>query len=92
VSQVLGLNEKYEDYADKLRIFHEYLCVTTSPSPSSFSSSSSSSSTSDDNRSRGGVIIADDDVVVLVDAYDVLLLPIAKTAAGQVTAAIFNIS
>jgi len=53
--QVLGLNQQYRDYSDKIRSYHDYLLKDSLDT------------------------VMDDDVVVLMDAYDVLLLPAARS-------------
>jgi hypothetical protein len=56
---VLGLNETYEHYGDKLKKYLEYLTL-----PVSF-----------DHVKGEQIGVKDNDVVLLIDAYDVLLFP-----------------
>ena len=81
---VVGLGKPYSDYTDKIVALHAHLHAThkqTDPAtafdPASSSPSSSSSSSSS---STPAYLHPDDDVVVIVDAYDILLLPAVRMA------------
>ena len=85
---VVGLGEHYTDYADKIIALHNHLHATRpsapSPSPAATAAPALDPSTAPAPTIDPGLSPAylhpDDDVVVIVDAYDVLLLPAIRMA------------
>lgn len=62
---VVGLGEPYADYSAKVHRYNEYLQRMVPRA---------------DLQAGDAVTVTEDDVIVLIDAYDVLLLPAVRTA------------
>ena len=77
---VVGLGEPYSDYTDKIVALHAHLHATHKhPDPSAATDPALDPTTSS-STSSPAYLHPDDDVVVIVDAYDVLLLPAIRMA------------
>ena len=86
---VVGLGEPYNDYADKIAALHAHLHATTRTDTHTTSAAASNDPTVDPSSPSSSSTYSvpahtylhpDDDVVVIVDAYDVLLLPAVRMA------------
>lgn len=76
---VIGLGNKYVDFYDKLRWYHEFL-LTSHPS-------TTCSSTNNENCYE----IDDNDIVLIIDAYDVLIFPSIREIGKKLSKSPFPI-
>jgi len=79
--RVVGLGAPYEDYTDKIRALHTSLRQTPAPAPTAAAAGTRAVPSPSPT-----AVIHDDDVVVVVDAYDVLLLPAVRAAPAFLAA------